>query len=141
MYNYDEYMRAIIGESPTNINRYPLQTKVFNTYNRQDINIPEPTLDTINLYPDIFLTLNPIIENRCKDINSRPTKELVSQLVEEIYAKTDNKGNRSFLRDLIRILILNQLLRKRRENRLIPESNNIPPRFRQTNPNRQYLKF
>lgn len=96
MYNYDEYMRAIIGENPTNINRYPLQTNVINTYNRQDINIPEPTLDTINLYPDIFLTLNPIIENRCKDINSRPTKELVSQLVEEIYAKTDNKGNRNF---------------------------------------------
>ena len=47
--NYDEYMRAIIGESPTNINRYPLQTNIFNTYNRQDINIPEPTLDTINL--------------------------------------------------------------------------------------------
>ena len=84
MYNYDEYMRAIIGESPTNINRYPLQTNVFNTYNRQNLNIPEPTLDTINLYPDIFLTLNPIIENRCKDINSKPTPELVSQLVEEI---------------------------------------------------------
>ena len=34
MYNYDEYMRAIIGENPTNINRYPLQTNIFNTYKR-----------------------------------------------------------------------------------------------------------
>ena len=139
MYNYDEYMRAIIGESPTNINRYPIQTSVINTYNMQDINIPEPNLDTINLYPDIFLSLNPIIENKCRDISSRPTKELISQLVEEIYAKTENKGNNNFLRDLIRILILNQLLKK--EYRTNSENYKIPQIFRQTNPNRQYLKF
>ena len=139
MYNYDEYMRAIIGESSTNINRYPIQTSVPNTYNMQDINIPEPNLDTINLYPDIFLSLNPIIENKCRDISSRPTKELVSQLVEEIYAKTENKGNNNFLRDLIRILILNQLLKK--EYRTNSENYKIPQIFRQTNPNRQYLKF
>ena len=93
MYNYDEYMRAIIGESPTNINRYPLQTKVFNTYNRQDINIPEPTLDTINLYPDIFLTLNPIIENRCKDINSKTNTRISFTISRRnLLQKTDNKG-------------------------------------------------
>ena len=63
-------------------------------------------------------------------MTSRPTNELVSQIVDEIYlqvapttevdnrvtANELNKGRRrnDFLRDLIRILVLNQLLNNRR---------------------------
>ena len=140
MYNYDEYMRAIIGESPIQINRYPIQTNVLNTYNRQNINIPEPSLDTINLYPEIFIKINPLIVNRCKEISSKPTQETISQLVEEIYMKIENNGNNNYLKDLIRILILNQIFSNNKninQNRVTFDS---MARFRQTN-NRQYLEF
>ena len=140
MYNYDEYMRAIIGESPIQINRYPIQTNVLNTYNRQNINIPEPSLDTINLYPEIFIKINPLIVNRCKEISSKPTQETISKLVEEIYMKIENNGNNNYLKDLIRILILNQIFSNNKninQNRVTFDS---MARFRQTN-NRQYLEF
>ena len=140
MYNYDEYMRAIIGERPIQINRYPIQTNVYNTYNRQNINIPEPSLDTINLYPEIFIKINPLILNRCKEISSKPTQETISQLVEEIYMKIENNGNNNYLKDLIRILILNQIFSNNKNINQNRETFDSMARFRQTN-NRKYLEF
>lgn len=139
MYNYDEYMRAMIGENPIQINRYPIQTNVLNTYNRQ-INIPEPTIENIDLYPEIFTKLNPIVINKCKNINEKPNKELVAKLTDEIYEKAENKSN-SYLKDLIKILILNQLLRNNTsQNTSRGNSYNY---FSQMNrpTNMQYLKF
>lgn len=140
MYNYDEYLRAIIGENPIQINRHSLQTNVFNTYNRQNLNIPEPSLDTINLYPEIFIKINPLIVNRCKAISSKPTQEIISQLVEEIYQKIENKGNNNYLKDLIRILILNQIFSNNKNIYQNREKFDSMSKFRQTN-NRQYLEF
>lgn len=140
MYNYDEYMRAIIGERPIQINRYPIQTNVYNTYNRQNINISEPSLDTINLYPEIFIKINPLIVNRCKEISSKPTQETISQLVEEIYMKIENNGNNNYLKDLIRILILNQIFSNNKNINQNRETFDSMARFRQTN-NRKYLEF
>ena len=120
--NYDEYMRAIIGEP---IQRMNPNLYVDNNVNRtmynhtQNFNLPEPNMETIDLYPDIFLKLNPIVINRCKNIGTtKISKEVVLQLTEEIYMSLDeqtrnNKQQNNFLRDIIRLLILNQLLQNR----------------------------
>ena len=44
MLNTDEYMKTIIGD----------------TYTRSEINIKEPTLQTVDLYPESYLKINPI---------------------------------------------------------------------------------
>ena len=48
MLNTDEYMKTIIGD----------------TYTRSEINIKEPTLQTVDLYPELYLKINPIVINK-----------------------------------------------------------------------------
>lgn len=177
--NYDEYMRAIIGEKtlaqPTNFANYQTNNRPFgieennlngyinksNTYRESsDFDLVEPTVNTIDLYPDIFIQVNPMVINRCKSITQKPTKDLVLQITNEIYDKVmqtlndniDNnrqekeedsrirepirpqrppfdrprpnpnrpnvvRPNNDFLRDLIRLLVINQLFRNRNAER------------------------
>ena len=68
MLNTDEYMKTIIGD----------------TYTRSEINIKEPTLQTVDLYPESYLKINPIVINKCKKITQKPTKTLINQITDEI---------------------------------------------------------
>ena len=69
MLNTDEYMKTIIGD----------------TYTRSEINIKEPTLQTVDLYPESYLKINPIVINKCKRITQKPTKTLINQITDEIF--------------------------------------------------------
>ncbi len=129
MYNsFEEYMRNVLGYKNNDLccgnNFQP------NNMQTNSLNIMEPTMNNIDLYPEIYIKVNPLVISRCKSVTSRPTNELVSQIVDEIYLQVApttevanrvttnelNKGRRrnDFLRDLIRILVLNQLLNNRR---------------------------
>ena len=127
--NCDEYMRALVGEMPKNYINSDINN--VNTY-WEDINILEPTVNKIDLYPDIFIQINPMSVNRCKNINQKITREIVKQITDEMYDKIlknldDNisdrnrtpvptskpRPNNDFLRDLIQLLVINQLLRNR----------------------------
>lgn len=135
MYNYEEYMKAILGYQPKEQIRNPftsqsiINNKTNITYDlinsTNSINIPEPTLINIELYPDIFIKINPIIINTCKTFNGKLNQETLAKLVDNIYIKSiqilelENRINmnelkstsqNNFLRDIIQILILNQLL-------------------------------
>ena len=48
MLNTDEYMKTIIGD----------------TYTRSEIKIKEPTLQTVDLYPESYLKRNPLVIKR-----------------------------------------------------------------------------
>ena len=145
MYNsFEEYMRNVLGYKNNDLcceNNFQL-----NNMQTSPLNIMEPTMNNIDLYPEIYIKVNPLVISRCKQITSRPTNELVSQIVDEIYfqvapttevdnrvtTKELNKGRKNdFLRDLIRILVLNQLLNNRRNG----YQNMIPPR------EKTYLQF
>ena len=82
MLNTDEYMKTIIGD----------------TYTRSEINIKEPTLQTVDLYPESYLKINPIVINKCKKITQKILEEL-----NEKNTKDDIK------RAFIQTLVLNQL--------------------------------
>lgn len=145
MYNsFEEYMKNVLGYKNNDLcceNNFQL-----NNMQTSSLNIMEPTMNNIDLYPEIYIKVNPLVISRCKQITSRPTNELVSQIVDEIYfqvapttevdnrvtTKELNKGRKNdFLRDLIRILVLNQLLNNRRNG----YQNMIPPR------EKTYLQF
>lgn len=145
MYNsFEEYMKNVLGYKNNDLcceNNFQL-----NNMQTSSLNIMEPTMNNIDLYPEIYIKANPLVISRCKQITSRPTNELVSQIVDEIYfqvapttevdnrvtTKELNKGRKNdFLRDLIRILVLNQLLNNRRNG----YQNMIPPR------EKTYLQF
>ena len=94
MLNTDEYMKTIIGD----------------TYTRSEINIKEPTLQTVDLYPESYLKINPIVINKCKKITQKPTKTLINQITDEILEELNEKNTKDDIkRDFIQILVLNQL--------------------------------
>lgn len=97
MLNTDEYMKTIIGD----------------TYTRSEINIKEPTLQTVDLYPESYLKINPIVINKCKKITQKPTKTIINQITDEIFKKLNEKNAKDDIkRDFIQILVLNQLINK-----------------------------
>ena len=94
MLNTDEYMKTIIGD----------------TYTRSEINIKEPTLQTVDLYPESYLKINPIVIKKCKRITQKPTKTLINQITDEIFKELNEKNAKDDIkRDFIQILVLNQL--------------------------------
>lgn len=97
MLNSDEYMKAIVGD----------------TYSRDDINIKEPTLQNINLYPESFLRINPVVINKCKKIDQKLTSDLIERITNQVLVELNKKENKdSIQRDFIQILVLNQLINK-----------------------------
>lgn len=97
MLNTDEYMKTIIGD----------------TYTRSEINIKEPTLQTVDLYPESYLKINPIVINKCKKITKKPTKTLINQITDEIFEELNEKNTKNDIkREFIQILVLNQLINK-----------------------------
>lgn len=133
--NYEDYMRAVLGYA-TNEPNYTYD----NYYPR--IEQQEQRIELENLYPDIYRIVNPIVEEVCnKNRNRNITEELVKSMTDEVYtnveksnsqlnvqvktelkngdvrnpnAKQNEPRQRNFLlNDLIRILILRNLLRPR----------------------------
>ena len=97
MLNSDEYMKAIVSD----------------TYSRGYINIKEPTLQNINLYPELFLRINPVVINKCKKIDQKPTSDLIERITNQVLVELNQKENKdSIQRDFIQILVLNQLINK-----------------------------
>lgn len=97
MLNTDEYMKTIIGD----------------TYTRSEIDIKEPTLQTVDLYPESYLKINPIVINKCKKITQKPTKTIINQITDEIFKKLNEKNAKDDIKkDFIQILVLNQLINK-----------------------------
>ncbi len=165
--NYEDYMRSILGYpiqlSNTNMSTYNNSANINYEYVTQT---PRYSSEILDLYPEIYKILNPMVCKICES-NTKPiTRELVEQMTDEIYLNlesdpaslenddvvnvrvnlppeknknttksvvndvkkgrenraedstensTENRENRqrrrnNTLRDLIRILILNQLL-------------------------------
>ena len=147
MYNntsYEEYMRTVLGYTPNcmqdtfNTNDYYIMP---NNYMNDD--------DLENFYPEIYRKVYPLVSKECSNNNMPITQEILEQMTDNVLStididlkietrKEDGKNsntrqqqdrsprqNNNLLRDLIRILILNELLR-RRHNR--PQFSGNPPR-------------
>ena len=121
---YEEYMRSVLGYQP--MNAYGMD---YDNWEMSNMN----AMDTIqmqeleNCYPDIYRIVYPMIQKTCSQ-NTRPiTRELIDNMTDEIYfaiedkemlqnrekeEKTENRQIRrnTNLNDLIRILILRELL-------------------------------
>ena len=76
-------------------------------------NIKEPTLQNINLYPELFLRINPVVINKCKKIDQKLTSDLIERITNQVLVELNQKENKdSIQRDFIQILVLNQLINK-----------------------------
>lgn len=132
MYNetYDDYIRSILGYQP--VNAYDDYTD----YRNQNINYKDFQNNTIDLergYPEIYKVLYPMITTKCNNVNiDLITDEDIMNMTDEIYNAFENTDKRqninnekdedkrqtnSVLRDLIQILLIRELLNRRRRPR------------------------
>ena len=161
--NYEDYMRSVLGypavQSQNTYQYSPMPYEAENQFYSGPVRYSD---DIMDLYPDIYKLVHPMVCKICEANNKPITKELIDQMTDEIYFNiegeeepqnvrtSDEKGSKSNtlpqtnvvqnrsakssrvdsqkqdikevredrqrrpvnnnLRDLIRILILNQLL-------------------------------
>lgn len=88
--NYEDYMRSVLG--------YPMDNKnTYNSYEEYESSIYEQPAysdrnseEIIQLYPEIYRIVNPMVQKIC-EANTQPiTKELVNQMTDEIYLNLES---------------------------------------------------
>lgn len=96
--NYEDYMRSILG--------YPNYNSAYNNTNYNDTYSnysntsyqfeqgPRYSTEILDLYPEIYKIVNPMVCKIC-EVNTKPiTQELIEQMTDEIYMnlESDNLG-------------------------------------------------
>ena len=89
--NYEDYMRSILG--------YPIQdqnlfSNTYSNYNNTEYEyttlMPRYSREILDLYPEIYKIVNPMVCKLC-EANTKPiTKELLEQMTEEIYLNIES---------------------------------------------------
>ena len=103
--SYEDYIRSILG--------YPTQNSVVNSNNTYKYlgeeyeytanTMPKYSNDVLDLYPEIYKIVNPMVCKIC-EANTKPiTKELVEQMTDEIYLNIE--GNTNLEEDTINVRV------------------------------------
>lgn len=147
MYNssYEEYMANVLGYNIRPQNTYQ---HMGNMYNMQQENHYED-MSLENLYPETYRMIYPMVQKVCMRATGVINEELISDMTNEVYNAMveretrqskevpksgemrngtsqsirrieETRQNNFVLRDLIRILIIRELLRRRRPPRRPP---------------------
>lgn len=136
--NYEEYMQNILGYSIRPQNTYQLPENIY----EMPMSASYENMDLESLYPDIYRMIQPMVQKACMRATGVINEEMINNMTEEIYnamseetrssretsktsaeIRTNNtqntrrveetRQNNYLLRDLIRILIIKELLRRR----------------------------
>ena len=102
--NYEDYMRSVLG--------YPI-VESQDTYQTQNYILPnQNTKELEECYPEIYKLLNPIVCEVCNKCTVPVTREILENMVEEVYQKVENNNE-----ILVNIQIENRNQEQEVENR------------------------
>lgn len=86
--NYEDYMRSILGYSVND--NYNMNNYSNMQYENYSYNTPRYSSEILELYPEIYKIINPMVCKIC-DANTKPiTKELIDKMTEEIYLNIES---------------------------------------------------
>lgn len=135
--NYEEYMRNVLGYNMGMQNTYLEERDMY------EINNNYEGMNLEALYPDIYRMIYPMVQKVCTRATGAINEELIKSMTDEVYNAMEEREVRQFkevakgnteiknnniqstrrtedvrqnnfmLRDLIRILIIRELLRRR----------------------------
>ncbi len=95
--NYEEYMRKVLGYSSQNPNIYEnyqyrtMPQNYDNTYYRNEYVESLSEEEAMELYPEIYRLVNPMVCKIC-ETNSEPiTKELIEKMTDEVYFSIEDQ--------------------------------------------------
>ena len=139
--SYDEYMRSLMGypNMRTSMNQPMNMGMNMNNDMNQFMNMDSGTEDLERMYPETYRVIYPMVCSACDNVRAPVTEEMIDMMTDDIYDRVENDGrinvevsvevrnennsseNRQrmprrrnrFLRDLIRILLLRELIRRR----------------------------
>ena len=136
--NYEDYIRNILGypiKQNLNINR----EFYSDTYNYSN-NIPKYSSEILNLYPEIYKIINPMVCKIC-EANSKPiTEELLEQMTDEIYLNIEGDMNISDDIINVRVSIPKNAEKNNSSQNIIKETKNTYNRNMAQNNNSNILK-
>lgn len=113
--NYEDYMRTVLGYPIENQDIY--QTNYFE--DTQNCMMPyQETKELESCYPEIYRIINPIVCEVCDRCNRPVTRDILENMVEEVYKRVEINNEIS-----IKINIDNRTTEKEQENII----NNIKP--------------
>lgn len=136
--NYEEYMQNVLGYNIRPQNTYQMPENIYEMQRGSSYE----NMDLENLYPDIYRMIQPMVQKVCMRATGVINEEMVRSMTDEVYnamteetrevkdvkkssneIRTNNsqnvrkveepRQNNFLLRDLIRILIIKELLRRR----------------------------
>lgn len=136
--NYEEYMQNVLGYNIRPQNTYQMPENIYEMQRGSSYE----NMDLESLYPDIYRMLQPMVQKVCMRATGVINEEMISSMTDEVYnamteetreakdvkkssneVRTGNsqnvrrveepRQNNFLLRDLIRILIIKELLRRR----------------------------
>lgn len=90
--NYEDYMRSVLG--------YPLEQNTYEIYQHSEVpfdpsqtymNSARYSSEIMDLYPEIYKVVNPMVCKIC-DANTKPiTAELINEMTDEIYRNLETE--------------------------------------------------
>ena len=96
--NYEDYMRAVLGYPIERQNTYSnanntsyLQFNDTNLAYQNAIQTSSQEDDFLDMYPDIYRIVNPMVCKVCENNNEPITKELVMKMTDEVYRNLEEK--------------------------------------------------
>lgn len=116
--NYEDYMRSILG--------YPLQeqriyettyTDYSNMNNEYPVQLPKYSNQIMELYPEIYKIVNPMVCKMC-EANTKPIcRELIEQMTDEIYLNLESDPS-EYVGDVVNVQVnLPKTMTSSEENR------------------------
>ena len=130
--DYEEYMRNVLGYQPIKYdNTYNMNYNMVDNYMLANNDYKEQELESC--YPDIYKIVYPVVQKVCAQNTGNITRDLVDRMTDEVYFAVEDKemlknrnkeekqniseekrkiSKNQSLNDLIRILILRELLVK-----------------------------
>ena len=111
----EDYIRSILG--------YPNTNNIYAQNNQMQYKMVNQSANTEleKYYPEIYRTIYPLVSQKCSSVTEPITEELIDNMTNEIYNSVENRQvkNRT-LQDLIKILIIRELLNRPSQNRPRP---------------------
>lgn len=131
--SYDEYMRSVMGYPNMRASMSPQMMSPFTNMDTSDD-------DLERMYPETYRVVYPMVCFACDNMRMPVTEEMVDMMTDDIYDRVESDGRinvevsvevrsgessseetrqrrprrrNRFLRDLIRILLLRELIRRR----------------------------
>ena len=137
--NYDEYMRSVLGYPNMGRSMNPNMSQPMFQFSNMEIYSD----DLERMYPEVYRVVYPMVCFACDNVRTPVTEGMVDMMTDDIYDRVEADGRinvnmyfedrniqsdiedrqedrqrmprrNRFLRDLIRILLLRELLRRRR---------------------------